>query len=32
MLSDLGLSESDLEGVRWRNAARFFGLPVSGTV
>ena len=28
LLDDLGLSEPDLEAVRWRNAARFFGLPV----
>ena len=26
-LDALGLSDDDLEGVRWRNAARFFGLP-----
>lgn len=29
MLSDLGLSDADLDGVRWRNAARFFSLPLS---
>jgi aminocarboxymuconate-semialdehyde decarboxylase len=29
MLGDLGLSEDDLEGVRWRNAARFFNLPLA---
>lgn len=28
MLGELGLSDVDLEGIRWRNAARFFGLPV----
>jgi len=26
-LSALGLPEDDLEGIRWRNAARFFNLP-----
>ena len=29
MLDDLGLPDADLEGVRWRNAARFFGLPIA---
>jgi aminocarboxymuconate-semialdehyde decarboxylase len=28
-LRALGLSEPDLEAVRWSNAARFFGLPMS---
>jgi hypothetical protein len=30
MLADLGLSDASLEGVRWRNAARFFRLPLDG--
>ena len=29
ILQDLGLSDADLEAVRWRNAARFFGFPVT---
>ena len=29
LLNDLGLSSADLESVRWRNAARFFGLPLT---
>jgi len=28
-LNALGLPEPDLEGIRWRNAARFFGLPLT---
>jgi aminocarboxymuconate-semialdehyde decarboxylase len=28
MLGDLALPESDLEAIRWRNAARFFNLPL----
>jgi predicted TIM-barrel fold metal-dependent hydrolase len=28
MLGELGLPEDVLEGIRWRNAARFFGLPI----
>jgi len=28
MLAAVGLSPDGVEGVRWRNAARFFGLPV----
>jgi aminocarboxymuconate-semialdehyde decarboxylase len=28
MLGDLGLYATDLEGIRWCNAARFFGLPI----
>jgi predicted TIM-barrel fold metal-dependent hydrolase len=31
MLDTLGLTEADLEGIRWRNAARFFGLPIVGS-
>jgi aminocarboxymuconate-semialdehyde decarboxylase len=27
-LDTLGLSDADLEGIRWRNAARFFNLPL----
>jgi hypothetical protein len=30
MLNDLGLSPSDLEAIRWKNAARFFSLPLAG--
>jgi predicted TIM-barrel fold metal-dependent hydrolase len=29
LLDELGLSEADLEAIRWRNATRFFGLPLS---
>jgi aminocarboxymuconate-semialdehyde decarboxylase len=29
MLDQLGLSPDDLEAIRWRNAARFFGVPVA---
>jgi aminocarboxymuconate-semialdehyde decarboxylase len=28
ILNNLGLSEPDREAIRWRNAARFFGLPL----
>jgi hypothetical protein len=28
LLGELGLSDADLAGVRWRSAARFFGLPI----
>jgi aminocarboxymuconate-semialdehyde decarboxylase len=28
-LSNLGLPEADLDGIRWRNAVRFFGLPLA---
>ena len=30
LLNGMGLSEPDLEAIRWRNAARFFGLPLTG--
>lgn len=29
LLDGLGLPDDDLEGIRWRNAARFFGLPLA---
>jgi predicted TIM-barrel fold metal-dependent hydrolase len=29
MLDALDLSEAELESIRWRNAARFFGLPLT---
>lgn len=29
MLDELGLADADLEAIRWRNAARFFGLPLT---
>jgi predicted TIM-barrel fold metal-dependent hydrolase len=29
MLADLALREADLDAIRWGNAARFFGLPVT---
>ena len=29
MLDELVLSAADLDAIRWRNAARFFGLPLT---
>jgi hypothetical protein len=30
LLNGMGLSEPDLEAIRWKNAARLFGLPLRG--